>query len=109
MQDPKWKKAMFEEDPKWKKAMFEEMRALVKNDIWDMVPRPSDKNTVGCKWVSTKHTPEGKIDRFKARLVAKVYTQMYGVDYEKIFAPVAKMNTVITLISCAVNLGWDLF
>jgi Reverse transcriptase (RNA-dependent DNA polymerase) len=75
-----------------------------------MVPRPSNKNTVGCKWIySTKHTPEGKIDTFKARLVAKGYTQTYGVDYEEIFAPVAKMNTVRTLISCAVNLVWDLF
>jgi Reverse transcriptase (RNA-dependent DNA polymerase) len=68
--------------------MFEEMRALVKNDTWEMVPRPSGKNTVGCKWVcSIKHTP-------KARLVAKGYTQTYGVDYEETFAPVAKMNTV---------------
>ena len=97
------------QDPKWKKAMFEEMRALVKNDTWDMVPRPSNKSTVGCKWVySTKYTPEGKVDRFKARLVAKGYTQTYGVDYEETFAPVAKMNTVRTLISCAVNFGWDL-
>jgi Reverse transcriptase (RNA-dependent DNA polymerase) len=90
--------------------MFEEMTVLVKNNTWDMVPRPSNKNTVGCKWVySTKHTPEGKINKFKARLVVKGYTQTYGVDYEEIFAPVAKVNIVRTLISCAVNLGWDLF
>jgi Reverse transcriptase (RNA-dependent DNA polymerase) len=92
--------------------MFEKMRALIKNamfDMWNIVPRPSEKNTVGCKWVySLKHTPEGKVDRFKARLVANNYTQTYGVDYEETFAPVAKMNTVRTLISCAVNFGWDL-
>jgi Reverse transcriptase (RNA-dependent DNA polymerase) len=40
--------------------------------------------------------------------VVKGYKQTYGVDYEETFAPVAKMNTVRTLISCAVNLGWDL-
>jgi Reverse transcriptase (RNA-dependent DNA polymerase) len=74
-----------------------------------MVPRPSGKNTVGCKWVySIKHTPKGKADRFKVRLVTKGYTQTYGVDYEETFAPVAKMNIVRTLISCAVNFGWDL-
>jgi Reverse transcriptase (RNA-dependent DNA polymerase) len=90
-------------------AMFEEMRALVKNDTWDMVSRPYGKNVVGCKWVySVKYNPEGKVDRFKARLVAKGYTQTYGVDYEETFAPVVKMNIVRTLISCAVNLGWDL-
>jgi hypothetical protein len=63
------------QDPRWKNAMFEEMRALVKNDTWDMVPRPSGKNTMGCKWVySIKHTPEGKVDRLNARLVVKGYT-----------------------------------
>jgi Reverse transcriptase (RNA-dependent DNA polymerase) len=97
------------QDPRWKNTMLKEMTALVKNDTWDMVPRPSGKNTVGCKWVySIKHTPEGKVDRFKARLVAKSYTQTYGVDYEETFAPVEKMNIVRTLISCAVNSGWDL-
>jgi Reverse transcriptase (RNA-dependent DNA polymerase) len=102
-----WREAM--QDPRWKNTMFEEMKALVKNDTWDMVSRPSGKNTVGCKWVySIKHTPEGKVDRFKVRLVAKGYTQTYGVDYEETFAPVAKMNTIRTLISCAVNSRWDL-
>jgi Reverse transcriptase (RNA-dependent DNA polymerase) len=75
-----------------------------------MVLRLSGMNAVGCKWVySTKHTLEGKIDRFKARLVVKGYIQTYGVDYEETFVPVAKMNTVKTFISCVVNFGWDLF
>jgi Reverse transcriptase (RNA-dependent DNA polymerase) len=83
------------QNPKWKKAMFEEMRALVKNDTWDMVPIPSRKNIMGCKWVySVKHTFEGKVDRFKAILLAKGYTQIFGVDYEETFAPVVKMNIV---------------
>jgi Reverse transcriptase (RNA-dependent DNA polymerase) len=55
-----------------------------------------------------KHNPKGKIDKLKARLVAKRYTQIYGIDYEKIFAPVTKMNTVRTLILCAVNFRWNI-
>jgi Reverse transcriptase (RNA-dependent DNA polymerase) len=98
------------QDSKWMKTIFEEMRALVKDDTWDIIPRSYDKNIVGYKWVyAIKHTFEGNVERFKARLVAKGYTQMYGVDYEETFSPVAKMNTVRKLISCAVNFEWDLF
>jgi hypothetical protein len=96
-------------DPKWKAAMLEEMSALEKNKTWELVELPSGKEAVGCKWVYTvKHNIEGKVERFKARLVAKGYSQTYGIDYEETFAPVAKMNTIRTLISCSSNLGWDL-
>ena len=56
-----------------------------------------------------KQTLEGKVDRYKARLVAKGYTQTYDIDYEETFVPVAKINTIQTLISCAANLDWRLF
>ena len=103
-----WKLA--KEDPKWKEAMLEEMRALEKNRTWELVDLPQGKQPVGCMWVFTiKHTPEGKVERYKARLVAKGYTQTYGIDYDDTFAPVAKMNSVRTLISCAVNLDWDIY
>ena len=48
------------------------------------------------------------MDRYKVRLVAKGYSQIYEIDYDEIFAPVAKMGTVRTLISCAANFGWQL-
>jgi hypothetical protein len=57
---------------------------------------------------TVKQTPEGKVDRYKARLVAKGYSQTYGIDYDETFAPVAKMSTVRTLLSLAVNGGWKL-
>jgi Reverse transcriptase (RNA-dependent DNA polymerase) len=49
------------------------------------------------------------IERYKARLVTKVYTQNYDIDYTEIFAPVAKMNTVRILFSIAVNEKWNLY
>ncbi|WVZ69158.1 hypothetical protein U9M48_017993 [Paspalum notatum var. saurae] len=96
--------------PMWREAMLEEMRALEKNKTWELVDLPLGKQPVGCKWVFTiKHTPEGKVKRYKARLVAKGYIQTYGIDYEETFAPVAKKNSIRTLISCAANLNWLIY
>ena len=90
--------------------MLEEMRNLEKNGTWELVDLPQGKQPAGCKWVFTiKHTPEGKVERYKARLVAKGYTQTYGIDYDETFAPVVKMNSVRMLISCVVNLDWDIY
>ena len=89
--------------------MKEELLALQKKKTWELVHLPEGKKAVGCKWVFTvKQTPEGKVDRYKVRLVAKGYSQTYGIDYDETFAPVAKMGTVRTLISCAANFGWPL-
>ena len=97
------------QDLRWKRAMMEKLHALQKNQTWELVPLPVGKRAVGCKWVFTmKQTPEGKVDRYKARLVAKCYSQTYGIDYDETFAPVAKMGTVRMLISYAANFGWPL-
>ena len=74
-----WKEA--KHDPKWREAMLEELRALEKNKTWDLVKLPPGKKAVSCKWIFTmKQTPEGKIERYKARLVARGYSQTYGID-----------------------------
>ena len=68
-----WKEAYV--DPKWKAVMVEEMRALAKNEIWDLVTLSLGKRPVGCKWVFTvKHRTDGSIERYKIRLVAKGFT-----------------------------------
>jgi hypothetical protein len=86
------------------------MEALDKNNTWVLTTVPIGKKIVGCKWVFTvKQTPVGKVERYKARLVAKGYSQTYGVDYDETFAPVAKMNTVRTMISIAANRKWKLY
>jgi Reverse transcriptase (RNA-dependent DNA polymerase) len=58
------------------------------------------------QWVFTvKQNPDGLIECYKTRLVAKGYSQTYGIDYDETFAPMAKMSTVRTLISTTVNDG----
>ena len=64
---------------------------------------------MGCKWVfSIKYKTDGSIDQHKVRLVAKGFTQTYGIDYTKTFSPMTKVNTVRVLLSLAKNLYWPL-
>ena len=85
------------------------MRALVQNHTWDVVQKPPGKTHVAYQWVITiTYRSDGTLERYIVRLVAKGYAQTYVIDYKETFALVAKMNTIIALISLAVNLDWDI-
>jgi Reverse transcriptase (RNA-dependent DNA polymerase) len=65
---------------------------------------PQGKKSVGCKWVyKFKYNSDRTVERYKARLVAKEYTQTYRIDDQETFTPVPKMNTVRILFSMTVN------
>ncbi|KAL9269396.1 Retrovirus-related Pol polyprotein from transposon RE1-like protein [Drosera capensis] len=96
--------------PGWKVVMNEEMQILSKNGTWNGVPTPPGQSCVSCRWIYTiKHNPDGPIERLKARLVARGFTQQHGIDYEEIFSPVAKLNTVRVFISLTVHRSWPLY
>jgi hypothetical protein len=96
-------------DPFWQQTMDEELSALHKINTWDLVPLPPGKSVVGCRWMyKIKTNSDGSIERYKARLVAKRYSQQYGMDYEETFAPVAKMTTIHTLIVVASIRQWHI-
>jgi cell division protein ZapA (FtsZ GTPase activity inhibitor) len=89
--------------------MVEEINALIKNDTWKLTTFIIGKKTIGCKWVFVvKQKLNRAIERFKMRLVAKDFTQTFGIDYQEIFTPVAKTNSIRVLLFYAINLGSDL-
>ena len=95
--------------PMWEEAIQKELDALQKADTWDVVERPSDKNIVGSKWVfKIKKDSEGRIAKYKARLVARGFTQVYGVDYTETFAPVAKLASLRTILAMAAREDWPI-
>jgi histone deacetylase 1/2 len=92
---------------RWKNAMDEEYSALMHNQTWHLVSRPSGHNIIDYKWVyRIKRKSDGTIDQYKARLVAKGFKQRYGIDYDDIFSPVFKHATICVVLSLAVSHNW---
>jgi hypothetical protein len=90
--------------PNWKAAMDCEFSALVRNNMWHLVPPATRRNLIGCKWVyKIKHKADGSIDQYKAHLVAKGFKQCYCIDYDDTFNPVVKLSTIRLVISIVVS------
>jgi hypothetical protein len=89
-------------DQHWVNSMEEELNQIEKNQTWELVPRPKDKNVIGTKWVfRNKLNEDGKVVRNKARLVCKGYAQVEGIDFEETFAPVARLEAIRMFLAFA--------
>ena len=86
----------------WQDAMVEEYSSIMQNDVWEVVPRPTDRVVVGSRWIyKIKHGADGSIKKYKARFMAKGFSQKEGIDYEDTFAPVARYTSIRVVISLA--------
>jgi hypothetical protein len=106
------KPSTFEEASKhqvWKDSMIEENDSILKNDIWAVVPRPCGKLVVTSKWLyKIKHAADGSIEKYKARFVACGFSQKEGIDYDEIFAPIARYTSIWIIISLSAVFGGKL-
>jgi hypothetical protein len=89
--------------------MQEEYNSVLKNRTWDLVPLPSRRKLVRCRWVyGTKSTLNKHISRYKSRLVVKGFHQVHGIYYDDTFTPVAKMDSIRLTLSILAAKGWEI-
>ncbi|CAI7872713.1 unnamed protein product [Closterium sp. NIES-54] len=91
----------------WKKAKESELKSIEENSTWELVELPEGRKAITSKWLfKIKSDADGKIERYKSRLVAKGYQQKEKVDYKELFASVVKPTTLRTLLAGAAIKGW---
>ena len=82
--------------------MIKEYQLIMKNDDWDVAPRPERKYVVTSKWIyKIKHATDGSIEKYKERFVARGFSQKEGIYYEETFAPLARYTSIRLVLSLA--------
>jgi hypothetical protein len=93
----------------WEDSMTEEYQSIIKNDVWEIVPRPNSKDVVSSRWLfKIKHDVDGSIEKYKTRFVARGFSQKEGIEYEETFAPVARYTSIRTIIALTAKMKWNL-
>ncbi|XP_070010296.1 uncharacterized mitochondrial protein AtMg00820-like [Nicotiana sylvestris] len=89
--------------------MQDELNQFERSQVWHLVPRPKDKSVTGTKWVfRNKLDEDGTVTRNKARLVVQGYSQEEGIDYDKTFAPFARLEAIGLLIAFTAHMEFTL-
>jgi hypothetical protein len=89
--------------------MTEEYQSIMKNEVWDIVPKPKNKDVVSSIWLfEIKHAVDGSIEKYKAIFVARGFSQKESIDYEETFALMARYSSIRTIIALAAKMKWKL-
>ncbi|GAU30981.1 hypothetical protein TSUD_104950 [Trifolium subterraneum] len=97
-------------NPKWIDAMTKELASIEKNDTWSLVDLPHGKKAIDVKWVfKVKVNTQGEVTRYKARLVARGFLQKEGIDFDEVFAPVARIETIRLVVGLANSNNWPMY
>ena len=90
--------------------MHEELHQFIRNDVWELVPKPKGVNVIGTKWIfKNKSNEYGTVIRNKSRLVAQGYTQVERIDFDETFAPVTRLESIKILLAIASHLNFKLY
>lgn len=91
----------------WKVAIEAEYKALIKNGTWTLCDLPQGRKSISCKWTfKLKYKANGDVDKYKARLVARGFTQEKGFDYSETYSPTAKLTTFRVLMALVNHYGY---
>ncbi|RVW90986.1 Retrovirus-related Pol polyprotein from transposon TNT 1-94 [Vitis vinifera] len=95
--------------PAISEAMDDEMNSMYMNGVWDLVDLPHGCKPVGCKWVfNTKHDSSWRIERYRARLVVKGYSQREGIDFKETFSPMSTKDSFRVTMAMIVHFDLEL-
>ena len=101
MKSPNW--------PEWKKTIKTELMTLEQMGTWELANAPKDRKPITNKWVfMKKYNKDGDLQIYKARLVARGFSQIPGMDYNQTFAPVVRLETIRTILALAVKNDWEI-
>eukprot|EP00253_Pinus_taeda_P013564 PITA_13564 len=85
------------------------MILLSENSAWEIVPRPEGKTMVGSRWIyKVKQAADGSVEKYKARFVARGFSQIEGIDYEETFAPVARYSSIRMILALSAQMRWHI-
>lgn len=107
---PTYKMAMqSSENAQWRDAMQSEIDVFIARNVFTLVPKPANSKTILCKWhLKKKLNLDGSLKKFKARLVARGFTQREGIDYQETFAPSSRQESLKAFLAVNGHRDWDM-